>query len=83
MIKAGLPAQLEKLGWTVEHNPELEAEIAELTTKTDEEDQPIGKLRKPVSVSAVNERLADDVARVASQGKLPLTLGGDHSLVSC
>lgn len=33
-------------------------------------------------MSAVNERLADDVARVAGEGKLPLTLGGDHSLVS-
>lgn len=53
----------------------------ELTNKSVDEDKPIGKLHRPVSVSAVNERLADDVARVAGDGKLPLTLGGDHSLV--
>lgn len=39
-------------------------------------------MKKPRLVSAVCERVAQEVGSKAKQGFLPLTLGGDHSLVS-
>jgi arginase len=39
-------------------------------------------MKQPRAVSTVTKQLASDVADVAEGGKLPLTLGGDHSLVS-
>jgi arginase len=45
-------------------------------------DPNIGKMKKPRLVSAVNEMVADAVGTRAEKGWLPLTLGGDHSLVS-
>lgn len=47
-----------------------------------QDDADIGKIKNPRAVSAVNDRIADDVAAIAGRGALPLTLGGDHSLVS-
>lgn len=40
----------------------------------------IGVLKNPRTVSAVASSVADTVASISKQGKLPLTLGGDHSL---
>jgi arginase len=45
-------------------------------------DPDIGRMKKPRLVSAVCERVAKEVGEAAAQGALPLTLGGDHSLVS-
>ena len=39
-------------------------------------------MKKPRLVSAVCEKLAQEVAGIAAKGWMPLTLGGDHSLVS-
>lgn len=47
-----------------------------------ESDPPIGKLRNPRLVSRVCEAVAKVVGDHAKKGQLPLTLGGDHSLVS-
>ncbi|GFZ51896.1 Arginase [Saitozyma sp. JCM 24511] len=44
-------------------------------------DPDIGKMKKPRLVSAVCERVAKEVGEAAAQGALPLTLGGDHSLI--
>jgi arginase len=44
-------------------------------------DPDIGRMKKPRLVSAVCERVASEVGAAAKQGALPLTLGGDHSLV--
>jgi arginase len=44
-------------------------------------DPPIGNMKKPRLVSAVCERVRDKVKEIAEKGSLPLTLGGDHSLV--
>jgi arginase family enzyme len=46
------------------------------------EDPDIGRMKKPRLVSAVCERVGDKVGDIAKKGWLPLTLGGDHSLVS-
>ena len=46
------------------------------------EDPDVGKMKKPRLVSAVCERVGKEVGSIADKGWLPLTLGGDHSLVS-
>lgn len=46
-----------------------------------EADPDIGKMKKPRLVSAVCERVGKEVGDIAKKGWLPLTLGGDHSLV--
>lgn len=46
------------------------------------EDPDIGRMKKPRLVSAVCERVGEKVGDIARKGWLPLTLGGDHSLVS-
>ncbi|WRT68655.1 arginase [Kwoniella shivajii] len=43
-------------------------------------DDDIGKMKKPRLVSAVNQKVAEEVSEIAGKGWLPLTLGGDHSL---
>ena len=45
-------------------------------------DPDIGKMKKPRLVSAVTEKVAGEVGEISNRGWLPLTLGGDHSLVS-
>jgi arginase family enzyme len=45
------------------------------------EDPDIGRMKKPRLVSAVCERVGKQVGDIAKKGWLPLTLGGDHSLV--
>lgn len=47
------------------------------------EDPDIGRMKKPRLVSAVCERVGKQVGDIAKKGWLPLTLGGDHSLVCC
>ncbi len=44
-------------------------------------DEDIGNMKKPRLVSAVCERVRDKVKGNAEKGWLPVTLGGDHSLV--
>jgi arginase len=45
-------------------------------------DPPIGNMKKPRLVSSVCEKLAEVVKGYAERGVMPVTLGGDHSLVS-
>lgn len=77
-MQAGLPEQLEALGWNVEFTghhqfEEINSQFAD--------DAPIGKLKNPRRVSKVCEAVAKVVGDHAKRGQLPLTLGGDHSLV--
>ena len=76
LVEAGLPEQLEGLGWKVQFDGHHQfEEIAP------EDDPPIGILKNPRTVSRVCEAVAKAVGGHAKQGQLPLTLGGDHSLV--
>lgn len=43
-------------------------------------DPPYRGMKNPKAVSAVTRRIADQVYAQASQGRLVLTLGGDHSI---
>jgi arginase len=78
LIEAGILTELEELGWKVKFDghhqfEEINADI----------DPPIGILKNPRLVSRVNESVAKVVGEHGSKGELPVTLGGDHSLVSC
>lgn len=77
-MEAGLPKQLEELGWKVhfDGHHQFEDISASITS-----DPPIGKLKNPRTVSRVCEAVAKVVGGHAKNGQLPVTLGGDHSLV--
>jgi arginase len=76
MIEAGLVDQLAGLGWKVNFDGHHQFENIKA-----EGDPPIGMLKNPRLVSRVNESVAKAVGGHASKGHLPITLGGDHSLV--
>lgn len=76
LVEAGLPKQLEELGWKVQFDGHRQFEQI-----TPADDPPIGILKNPLTVSRVCEAVAKAVGSHAKQGQLPLTLGGDHSLV--
>jgi arginase len=69
--------QLSELGWKVHFDGHHQFE--EITAT---EDPPIGILKNPRYVSRVTEAVARVVGEHASGGRLPVTLGGDHSLVN-
>jgi len=76
MVDAGLSEQLTELGWKVEFDGHHQFE--EISAASD---PPIGKLKNPRLVSKVTEAVARTVGGHAKKGQLPVTLGGDHSLV--
>ena len=76
LVEAGLPEQLRELGWEVTFDGHHQFE--EISTQ---DDPPIGILKNPRQVSQVCEAVAKTVGEHAKKGQLPLTLGGDHSLV--
>ncbi|EPQ29653.1 uncharacterized protein PFL1_02873 [Pseudozyma flocculosa PF-1] len=77
LVSAGLPKQLEELGWKVEFNGHQKFEEIGKTITSDAD---IGVMKQPRLVSAVTKAVADTVEKHARAGHLPLTLGGDHSL---
>ena len=76
LVHAGLTGQLERLGWSVQFDGHHQFEEIHALN-----DPPIGILKNPRLVSGVTEELARVVANHAKNGRLPVTLGGDHSLV--
>lgn len=92
LISAGLINQIAGLGWNVKYNtqqtfldnPYNPVQAGEATEGGRKvlPDPDIGKMKKPRLVSAVCEKVAEKVGGIAEKGWLPLTLGGDHSLVS-
>ncbi|PWN49459.1 putative arginase [Violaceomyces palustris] len=77
LVAAGLIEQLQSLGWNVDFEGHQQFEGVNATLAQDED---IGKMKNPRSVSSVTEAVANTVEKHAKAGKLPLTLGGDHSL---
>ena len=71
---AGLRPGLEALGHSVNDLGNIQVPVAE----TCEQGDPRLKYLDPIV--EVAQRLADAVARSVSEGHLPVTLGGDHSL---
>ena len=77
LVNAGLADQLRELGWKVQFDGHHQfEEISALN------DPPIGPLKNPRLVSKVTEAVSKTVSAHAKSGQLPVTLGGDHSLVS-
>jgi arginase len=77
LVEAGLIDQLRELGWTVKFDGHHQFE--EILAP---DDPPIGKVKNPRLVSKVTEAVAQTVGGHVKGGELPVTLGGDHSLVS-
>lgn len=77
LVEAGLLDDLKELGWQVDFGGHHEFESIEAAN-----DPPIGKLKKPRLVSKVCQAVAKTVGDHVKKGILPVTLGGDHSLVS-
>lgn len=81
LIQAGLIAQLEELGWSVSFEGHQQFEDVNAWLESGEDGE-VGKMKNPKSVCEVNKRVSQVVGKHAKEGRLPLTLGGDHSLVS-
>jgi arginase len=77
LIEAGLLTQLrDKLGYKL-HGHDTVHLYGDLVPQ---EDPPIRNSKNPRAVSAVTRRIADQVYSHAMEGRLVLTLGGDHSI---
>lgn len=77
LVEAGLIDQLTSLGWKVSFDGLQHFEDVNEMIKDDED---IGNMKQPRSVSEVSRRVASVVEQHARNGAMPLTLGGDHSL---
>ena len=77
LVEAGIITDLEGLGWKVKFDGHHQFEEINAAN-----DPPIGILKNPRLVSRVSESVAKVVGEHGSRGELPVTLGGDHSLVS-
>jgi arginase len=76
LIQAGLIDQVSTLGWNVRFDGHHFEDVSV------EQDPPSGIVKRPRLVSKICESLAKAVSGHVHDGVLPLTLGGDHSLVS-
>lgn len=76
MRYTGLHGRLEALGYQVHDLGNLQAPMVETSAPP----PPGAKLRYLEPIAALCEALADAVASCREQGRLPLALGGDHSL---
>lgn len=77
LIKAGLIDDLKgALGYTVHYDNTIHT----YTDVLPKDDPPQFNMRNPLSVSAVTKKLSSQVYSHAKEGRLTLTLGGDHSI---
>ncbi|WFD34514.1 arginase [Malassezia cuniculi] len=77
MVAAAIANQVKSIGWEVSEDESIDWDrIAEI----EKNDEPIGKMKNPNSVSEAARSVSEVVERVAKSGKIPVTLGGDHSL---
>lgn len=79
LVEAGLIGQLEELDWKVNFTGHQHFEDVNDSLKDDGD---IGNMKLPRTVSEVCKRVAKVVESASRNGSVPLTLGGDHSLVS-
>lgn len=77
LVSAGICTQLEELGWKVDFSGHRSFEHVNASIDSDTD---IGVMKLPRTVSTVTKEVAEAVETHARAGKLPLTLGGDHSL---
>lgn len=75
LVEAGLVDQLKGLGWKVEFGGHHQFEEIHV-----DQDPPAGIVKRPRLVSQVTKEVAQAVGAHIKAGRLPVTLGGDHSL---
>ncbi|ROV91103.1 hypothetical protein VPNG_09929 [Cytospora leucostoma] len=79
LIESGLLTQLrDELGYRLHGDEEVHL-YTDLVPPPGE-DPPYRGMKNPKAVSSVTRRIAEQVHHHASQGRLVLTLGGDHSI---
>ncbi|QSZ31109.1 hypothetical protein DSL72_000672 [Monilinia vaccinii-corymbosi] len=77
LIKSGLLSQLEEdLGYKLHHDNTVHS-YKELIPSDDPDHR---NMKNPRSVSAVTQKLSEQVYEHAKEGRCVLTLGGDHSI---
>lgn len=77
LLSAGLLTQLQDdLGYNIHHDDCVHTYDSLLPTQ----DPPIRGMKNPRAVSAVTQRIAEQVYTHAREGRCVLTLGGDHSI---
>ena len=77
LISAGLLTQLkEDLGYTLHHDDTVHNYSGLMPAS----DPDYRNMKNPLAVSAVTKQLSNQVYDHAKQGRLVLTLGGDHSI---
>ncbi|ESA41989.1 hypothetical protein GE21DRAFT_10369, partial [Neurospora crassa] len=77
LIESGLLTQLrEELGYRLHGDDEVHL----YTDLVPKEDPPHRNMKNPRAVSNVTKRIAEQVHSHAKEGRLVLTLGGDHSI---
>ena len=77
LISAGLLTQLkEDLGYTLHHDDT----VHNYSSLMPASDPDYRNMKNPLAVSAVTKQLSNQVYDHAKQGRLVLTLGGDHSI---
>ena len=77
LSKSDLVERLRGLGWNIEWDTNVSWDAVEAVLANDPD---IGHMKNPRSVSEAARRVSDVVTNVARAGKLPVTVGGDHSL---
>ena len=77
ILKAGFQKQIESLGWTTDLMEPLEGTDYEKMKTNDKDDFGV-KNSKIVSESC--QKIHDAVKGSLAEGKLPITIGGDHSI---
>lgn len=79
LIESGLITQLrEELGYNVTYDGEVH-DYSDIVPPQSQ-DHPYRGMKNPRAVSAVNQKLCDQVYEHARKGSFVLTLGGDHSI---
>ncbi|KAM7213370.1 hypothetical protein V8F06_011220 [Rhypophila decipiens] len=77
LIESGLLTQLrEELGYKLYGDDQVHL----YTDLVPKDDPPHRNMKNPRAVSSVTKRIADQVYAQAKEGRLVLTLGGDHSI---
>jgi len=80
LIEAGLLASLhDDLGYNL-HGHDAVHNYSDLIPASPELDPPYRGMKNPRAVSAVTRRIAEQVYSHAREGRMVLTLGGDHSI---
>lgn len=77
LIEAGLIQQLEE---DLEMKVTFDGQVHNYSELVPSEDPPHRNMKRPKFVSAVTEEVSNQVYNHAKDGKLVLTLGGDHSI---